>query len=119
MFFRIASHAEIEFGSRILDGTTVSKESCIKLLYLFYQFSGMLMTARGSFEPLVFLRFVTAEQKQIVDTQELQIEQFIFDVINRSATTDDVWLNRDMVLVLNGGSDSDSTWAAAYTLSLQ
>ena len=70
-------------------------------------------------EARVFLGFVASEQQQVGYAEKLQVEQFIFNVLYCRATADDVWLNRNAILVLYCCGDGNGAWAAAYALSLQ
>ena len=109
MFLRITGHTIVERLTRVLDRCTVGKESFVEALHLLNQFSRMGMTSWCRHKPAVLLGLITSEQKQVADTQKLQVEQFVFDIRDGGATTDDMRLNGNVVTLLDGGSDGYRT----------
>ena len=55
------------------------------------------MPARCRHEPAILLRLVATQQQQVADTQELQVEQLIFYILDGGTATDHMGLNGDIV----------------------
>ena len=49
----------------------------------------------------------------------MQIEQLVLDILDRSTTTDDVGLNRNIVSLLNGCGYGYGSWAATNAATLK
>ena len=119
MFLRIAGHAEVELRSRMLDGRAIGKETFVESYYLLDQICGMCMSSRGGGEPAVFLGLVATQQHQVADAQELQVQQFIFYLLNGGTTADDVRLHGNVVSLLDSRSNGDGSWTTTDALSLK
>ena len=115
----ITRHTIVERLARPLDGRAVGKETLVEALHLPDQVGGMRMSARCGHETAVLLRLVATQQQQVADAQELQVEQFILDVLDGTAATDHVGLHRDVVPLLDGGCNGHRTRATADALPLK
>ena len=74
------------------------------------------MAARRWYKPAVLLGLIATEQQQVADTQKLQVEQLILDILDGSTAADNMRLHRNMVSLLDGGSDGYRTRAATDAL---
>ena len=119
MLLWVAGHAEVELGTWVLDGCAVGKLAFVEAYHLPDEVGGVGMTARGRGKAAVLLGLVATQQHEIPDAEELEIQQFVFRLIDGRSATDDVWLHRNMVAVLDGGCYGDGAWAPADALSLE
>ena len=119
MFLRIACHPEVELRTGVLDGGAVGKESLVETHHLPNQVSGMGVPSGCGSEPAVLLRFVTTQQHEVADTQELQVEQLILNLLYRRTAAYHMRLHGDVVPVLDSGSDGYRTRSATNALTLK
>ena len=119
MLLRIAGHTIVEGFSWVLDGRTVGEETLVETCHLTDQVRRMGMSTWRRHETTVLLGLVPTQQQEIADAQELQIQQFVFDVIHRCSTANNMGLHRDMVFLLYGRSHSHRTWTSTDTLTFK
>ena len=79
----------------------------------------MGVSSRCWHKAAVLLRLVAAQQQQVVDAEELQVEQLVLDVLDGSPATDNVRLHGDIVSLLDGGCDGHCSRAATDSLTLE
>ena len=119
MFLGIGSHTIVERFSRMLDRRAVNEESLIEAVDLCDQVRGVGIAAGHRFEGLVVLGLVTTQQQHVVDVKELQVDEFVFDVLRRGSTADDMRDDHHAIVLLYGSRDGDGTRAAADALPLK
>ena len=115
----IAGHTDVKLRPRVLDRLTIGKESLVEALHLTNQVGGVGMTARRRREHTVLLRLVATQQQQVGDTQELQVQQFILNILNRSTTTNHVGLHWNLETLLNGSCHGNGARAPTHALTLK
>ena len=119
MFLGIAGHTDVKLRPRVLDRLTIGKESLVEALHLTDQVGGVGMAARRRREHAVLLRLVATQQQQVGDTQELQVQQFILDILYRRTTTNHVGLHRHMKPLLDGCCHGNGARAQTHALTLK
>ena len=77
------------------------------------------MSASRRREHTVVLCLVAAQQQDIFDAQELQVDEFIFNVLRRGAAADDMWDDRYLEPLLDGCRDGNGAWSATNALPLE
>ena len=102
----------------MLDRRAVNEESLIEAVDLLYKLCRVGIAAGHRFEGLVVLGLVAAQQQHVVDVQELQVDELVFDVFCRGSTADDMRDDHHAVAFLYSGRDGDGTRAAADALPL-
>ena len=115
----IAGHTVVELPARTLDRRAVGKEALIELLHLSDQVSRVGMSAWGGYETAVLLGLVATQQQQVADAEELQVEQFILDVLDGRTATDHVRLHRDVITLLDGCGNRHRTRTTTDALTLK
>ena len=119
MLLRIAGYADVELRPRILDGRAVGKETLVETLHLTNQVRRVTVSAWRRRKHAILLSLVAAKQQQVGDTQELQVQQLVFDILYRSAATYHVWLHGYPEALLDGSCHSNSARAQAHSLTLK
>ena len=119
MLLGIAGHAEVKASAGVLDGCAVGKETFVEPLHLTDEVRRVGMSAGRRCEATVLFRLVAAQQQQVVDAKELQVEQFVLNVLNGGTATDDVRLHGNVVALLDGSSDGDGAGTTAHAAALE
>src|SRR5574344_552968 len=119
MLFRVTCYTEIELFTRTLYLRTVNKHTVIEIAHLFYKFCSMCMSALCRSENFVLSSLVSTKQKNIAYSKELQVQQLIFDIFFRDSATYNVRYDRNVVFLLNSGSNGYCAGASAYLHPLQ
>ena len=119
VLFGIASHTEVEFLTGAFDGSAVGEESLVEAVHLANQVGGMLVSSGSGDKPAVLLRLVATQQQEVGYAQELQVEQFIFDVLHSGAAAYHVRLHGYAVFVLYSRCYGYGAGAAAHPVALQ
>ena len=102
VLFGIASHTEGERTAWLLDGCSVNKETIVELIHLFDEFCGVGISSRSGLKARFVLCLVAAKEKQVLDAEELEVEQHVFDVFLRESAAHHVRHHLDVVLVHDG-----------------
>ena len=119
MFLRVAGYTKVELRTGVLDGGAVCKKAFIEACHLLNEVCGMSMTTWCRLELAVFLCLVATQQHEIPNSQELQVEQLVFNILNSSSTADNMGLYRNVIAMLNGCCNSYRAWTTADALTFE
>ena len=109
----------MELRSGILDGCPIGEETLIETIHLLNQIGGVRMSASRWREHAVVLCLVAAQQQDILYAQELQVDEFILDVLDGCSAADDMWYDGYLKPLLYGCRYCDGAWSATNALSLE
>ena len=119
MFLRICRHTVVEGAHGTFYRCAVGKESVVEHVHLPYQVGGVRVPVWRRNEVPVLLSLVSAQQQEVFYSEKLEVEQFVFDVLDSSPAAYDVGNDRYAEPVLYRGGDGNRSRATPYAPSLE
>ena len=119
MLLGIGRHAIGKRRSGMLDRRIVVEETLIKAIHLVHQLRRVGISARRRREHTVVLGFVAPQQQQVLNTQKLQIEQFIFDILCRCTAAYHMRHHGQPVSVLQSSGNGHRSRTAPHAIALE
>ena len=106
MFLGVAGHAVAEARPRRLDGAAVDEVALVEAVHLLLEVGRMVVIKLRFLFDLEGLD-VSAEEEEVVDAEEVEVDQRILRLVLGETLADDVGDGGDAVFILNGGGDGD------------
>ena len=91
----------------------------IEVVYLQLQTHGVLMVIFRIAAQIARSLVIAANEKEIVDAEEIEVEKSIFGLLLRKPTADDMGNSGDAVFVLERTGDCDGAGALEHAYSFQ
>ena len=112
VFLGIAGHAVGEGSLDALHARAVEEETLVEAVHLLLEVGRMVVIKLRFLFDLEGLD-VSAEEEEVVDAEEVEVDQRILRLVLGETLADDVGDGGDAVFILNGGGDGDGAGAFA------
>ena len=105
MLLGVSSHAVGEFVvAHDVNFGAIGKKSVVEGIHLLLKLIGERMTVLHRHKAVLVLGFVAAENQEVVDTEEIEVDKRIFGFRFRETAANDVRHGRHAIFLLNCSS---------------